>query len=249
MNDAFVCLYLTSPRGLPTKYQMKRAIIIMAKVPVAGAVKTRLQPFLSPDECAELARAFLHDAVAKAKSVCENVILAYSPADRKNVLDETLRRENTLVAQTGATLGDRMTNAFEFAFAQKSDAVVMIGTDSPTVHAEYIEQAFDFLEINSDIVLGKTADGGFYLIGTQQKIHSELFKNVAWSSAAVFRQMIANAERLKLRWRAVPAWYDVDTPDDFTFLRDEISRDEQARKRAPATFEWLESNAKLRDAD
>lgn len=221
----------------------------MAKVPVAGTVKTRLQPFLSPIECAELARAFLRDTAAKAKIVCENVILAYAPADRKNVFDVTLRRANTLVAQTGATLGDRMTNAFEFAFARKSDAVVMIGTDSPTVPAEHIERAFEFLESDSEIVLGKTADGGFYLIGARGKIHSQLFERVEWSSAAVFRQTIANAERLKLRWRAVPAWYDVDTPDDLTFLRDELFRDERARRHAPATFQWFERNAKLRDAD
>jgi len=224
---------------------MKRAIIIMAKVPLAGTVKTRLQPFLPPEKCAELAAAFLQDAERKAKSVCENTILSYAPADQRNVLENILRYENIIVEQTGATLGERMSNAFEFAFAHDSDAVVMIGTDSPTFSADFIEQAFESLETNADLVLGKAKDGGFYLIGLRRKNRSELFENVAWSSAAVFAQTIANAARLGLRWREIPAWYDVDTPDDFLFLRDEMLNDAQSQKSAPATHQWLRRNANL----
>ena len=221
----------------------------MAKVPVAGAVKTRLEPFLSPEKCAELAAAFLQDAEIKAKSICENTILAYTPGDRKNVLENTLRREHKFVEQTGATLGERMANAFGFAFVRRSGAVVMIGTDSPTLPAEFIERAFEILETDSDLVLGKAKDGGFYLIGLRRKIHSELFANVEWSSAAVFEQTKKNAEQLKLRLREVPVWYDVDTPDDLLFLRDETAGDEKARQCAPATFSWLKRNAKLFEAE
>ncbi len=175
----------------------------MAKVPVAGAVKTRLEPFLSPEKCAELAAAFLQDAENKAKTVCENTILAYAPADEKNVLENALRRENTLVEQIGATLRERMANAFECAFVRRSGAVVMISTDSPTLPAEFIERAFEILEADSDLVLGKAKNGGFYLIGGRE-IHSELFANVEWSSAAVFEQTKKNAEQLNLRWRETP---------------------------------------------
>lgn len=246
-EDEFVYLYLVFPCDF-LKPQMKRAVIIMAKVPIAGAVKTRLEPFLSPEKCAELAAAFLQDAEIKAKSICENTILAYTPGDRKNVLENTLRREHKFVEQTGATLGERMANAFEFAFARCSGAVVMIGTDSPSFPAEFVERAFELLEIDSDLVLGKAKDGGFYLIGGRE-IHSELFANVEWSSAAVFEQTKKNAERLKLRWREIPVWYDVDTPDDLLFLRDEMAGDEQARQCAPATFSWLKRNARLFKAE
>ena len=75
---------------------MKRAIIIMAKVPSAGNVKTRLQPFLSSDECAALSKAFLQDAVKKAKTVCENVILAYSPPAEINALKKFLPSQNII---------------------------------------------------------------------------------------------------------------------------------------------------------
>ncbi len=216
---------------------MKRAIIIMAKVPVSGTVKTRLQPFLSPDECAALAAAFLRDAENKAKTVCENTILAYSPASERAILENILQSENTFLEQTGADLGARMANAFEFAFAREKDStVVMIGTDSPTFPAEFIKRAFEFLEKDADAVLGKSADGGFYLIGLR-RFAPRLFDNIAWSVSTVYEQMTANLSRLKFdNLRLVPDWYDVDTPDDFLLLRGEIFKDEEAKKRAPQTY-------------
>ncbi len=224
---------------------MERAIIIMAKVPVARTVKTRLQPFLTPEQCAELAAAFLQDAENKAKKACEKIILAYSPAAKRSLLENILQTENTLVEQKGDDLGERMSNAFEFAFAQGSDAVVMIGTDSPTFPAEFIEQAFVSLETNSDLVLGRAADGGFYLIGLR-KFVPRLFDHVAWSTNSVYEQTVKNAERLGLgKLSVLPESYDVDTPDDFFVLRDEMLVDSEIQKRAPATYQWLLSNPEL----
>ena len=216
----------------------------MAKVPFAGTVKTRLQTFLSPEKCAELAWAFLRDAETKAKIVCENTILAYAPADRKNVLENIFRDETTFVEQIGATLGERMANAFEFAFGLDSDAVLMIGTDSPTVPAASLEQAFELLEATADVVLGKSADGGFYAIGLR-KNQSRLFENVAWSSERVFRQTARNAARLKLRLAQIPESFDVDEPPDLILLRREMLADENARRHAQQTYEWLRSNSNL----
>ena len=224
---------------------MKRAIIVMAKVPVAGTVKTRLESLLASEQCAELAKAFLQDAEKKAKTVCENTILAYSPADQRNVLENILQSENTLLEQRGANLGERMSNAFEFAFAQDSDAVVMIGTDSPTFPAEFIEQAFSALENDSGIVLGKTVDGGFYLIGLR-KFVPHLFEDVAWSSDSVHERTVKNAGTLGLaRLFALPERYDVDTPSDFFVLRVEMLADEEIQKRAPVTYQWLLSHPEL----
>ena len=214
---------------------MKRTIIIMAKVPSAGNVKTRLQPFLSPDECAALSKAFLQDAVNKAKTVCENVILAYSPPAEINALKNILPSQNTFIEQTGRDLGEKMFNAFKFVFEQKTDAVVMIGTDSPTFPIDYIEQAFEFLETNSDVVLGKTEDGGFYLIGLR-KLPERIFENVAWSSPETFEQIFENIHRLKLHLREVPSWYDVDEREDFEKLQAEILHNKNAQRRAPETY-------------
>lgn len=210
----------------------------MAKVPTPGIVKTRLQPFLSPNECAALAGTFLQDTVSKARSVCENVILAYSPPGKINALRKFLPAQSIYIEQTGRDLGKRMFNAFEFAFGQKSDSVVMIGTDSPTFPADFIKEAFEFLETKADAVLGKSADGGFYLLGLRKSC-KEIFADVRWSSPQTFEQIFENMRRLNFQLRQIPLWYDIDEKKDFEKLRAEISADENARRYAPETYTLL----------
>ena len=214
---------------------MRRAIIIMTKIPSAGNVKMRLQPFLSAGECAALSEAFLLDAVTKAKTVCDNAILAYSPPEKIDDLRRITPAQSVFLEQTGKDLGEKMSNAFEFAFAQKMDSVVMIGTDSPTFPADYIEQAFEFLEMETDTVLGKSEDGGFYLLGLR-KPEREIFKNVLWSSPETFEQLYKNIKNLNLHLREVPSWYDVDEKMDFETLQNEILYSSNAQRRAPETY-------------
>ncbi len=221
---------------------MKRAIIIMAKVPTAGQVKTRLQPHLSPEQCAALAAAFLQDTVNKAKTVCEKTILAYSPPEETNALRRILPSQSIFLEQTGKDLGEKMFNAFKFAFEQDSDSVVMIGTDSPTFPADFIEQAFAFLDIETDAVLGKTEDGGFYLIGLRV-LRKEIFETVTWSSPKTFEQVYRNIMNLNLHLRETPGWYDVDEKNDLEILREELLHNENARRRAPETFGYLTDSA------
>lgn len=211
---------------------MKRAIIIMAKVPEAGKVKTRLQPFLTPEQSAELADCLLQDTINKAKALENKLIIAYSPPERRDYFDSF--HNLNLVAQNGNDLGDRMFNAFEFAFRENSDSVVMIGTDSPTFPPEFIEKAFDYLAKN-DAVLGKTEDGGFYLIGLR-KLDKRIFENVEWSSEKTFEQTKNNLEKTGFSLAELPVWYDVDEPKDLERLRE----DELLQQFAPKTFEWIE---------
>lgn len=225
---------------------MKRAIIIMAKVPAAGAVKTRLQAVLSPEKCAALAEAFLHDTIKKSQSVCKNIILAYSPASESKVLKEIAAPEIRLIEQKGDDLGARMTNAFAAAFAESSP-VLMIGTDSPTFPASYLTDAFTALENESEIVLGKAADGGFYLIGLSAP-QPEIFDGIEWSTPRVFEQILQNIKAAGIEnTKLVPAHYDVDTPDDFTLLTDELRRDQNSQKTAEKTYQWLKTNGLLKN--
>lgn len=210
----------------------------MTKVPVAGNVKTRLQPFLSPDECAALAEAFLRDAASKAQTICENIIVAFDPPREIEKLKRMLPDRFVFAAQTGDDLGARMFNAFDFAFRNDSNSVVMIGTDSPTFPADFIEQAFEFLETDLDAVLGRTADGGFYLIGLRV-LREEIFANVRWSSPQTFEQTRENIFNLNLRFGETPEWFDVDVPSDFERVRKEFLTDDKARRHAPETFELL----------
>ncbi|MCD9186007.1 MAG: TIGR04282 family arsenosugar biosynthesis glycosyltransferase [Pyrinomonadaceae bacterium] len=217
---------------------MKRATIIMAKVPRAGNVKTRLQPFLSAEQCVLLSEAFLEDAINKAKGISEKLIIAFSPADERAYFDKFGDENLILTEQKGSDLGERMCNAFQFALSQNSDSAVMIGTDSPTFPADYIEQAFEFLELETDAVLGKTADGGFYLIGLR-KLNKEIFENVAWSSGKTFEQTYRNIMKSDLHLREVPSWFDVDEKDDLLKLDEQFIFSRNAVRRAPKTFETL----------
>jgi len=209
----------------------------MTKVPQAGKVKTRLQPFLTVQQSAEISVCFLQDTEAKAKTVTQKLIIAFSPIEKKNLLTDILQTEPILVEQKGENLGERMFHAFEFAFLNDSDAVVMIGTDSPTVPAEFIKRAFAFLETKADAVLGKTKDGGFYLIGLR-KLDERIFENVEWSSPKTFEQTRRNIENLNLSLSEIPVWYDVDTPEDLKILKKELMGNPQL---APKTAEFLDS--------
>jgi len=222
---------------------MKKTIVIMTKVPQAGKVKTRLQPYLTARQSAEISVCFLQDTEAKAKTVTQNLIIAFSPIEMKNLLIDILQTEPILVEQKGENLGERMFHAFEFAFSCDSDAVVMIGTDSPTFPAKFIEQAFMFLETQSNAVLGKTEDGGFYLIGLR-KSDKRIFENVEWSSPKSFEQTKQNIENLNLKLREIPVWYDVDTSEDLERLEKELAENSQFAPKTSEFFRQFEVTAK-----
>lgn len=224
---------------------MNRVIIIMAKVPRAGNVKTRLRPILSTSERRTLAEAFLSDTIYKAFEKCNALIVAYSPTNEESYFSRFDLENLLLSGQKGTDLGEKMSNAFDFAFRRFAGAsVIMIGTDSPTFPSEFLEKAFTALESTAEIVLGKTADGGFYLIGLK-KNHRRLFKNVEWSTSGVYERMIRNIAELNLRLQSVPEWYDVDMPEDLLQLQKDIRANESSRKDAPQTFKWLLANEKI----
>lgn len=214
---------------------MEHSIIIMAKVPRAGNVKTRLQPFLSPEQCAEISEAFLEDAINKAQNAADELIIAFSPPSERDYFTK-FENKFRFVEQKGANLGEKMFNAFQFAFLNNSDAVVMIGTDSPTFPPEFITQAFNRLE-KSDAVLGKTKDGGFYLIGLRG-LRKEIFENIGWSSAETFEQTARNIENLGWLLALLPVWYDVDFPEDLELLKKDLAENSII---APKSFEWLKN--------
>lgn len=219
---------------------MKRAVIIMAKIPRAGNVKTRLQPRLTPAQSADFAACLLADAIKKVKSPQTRLVIAFAPAAEREYFNGFSLPEAIFTEQKGSDLGEKMFNAFDFAFRRGANSAVIIGTDSPTFPADFIERAFADLE-KSDAVLGKTADGGFYLLGLK-KSNKAIFKSVEWSSEKTFRQTMENILRLNLELKEIPEWYDVDEPPDLERLQREFARNAVSRSIAPRTFEWMRAN-------
>jgi hypothetical protein len=180
----------------------------------------------------------LRDTINKAKLSENQLILAYSPASKRDYFKRFAAEIESFVEQKGNDLGEKMLSAFEFAFSRKTDAAVMIGTDSPTFPVDFIEQAFEFLETNSDAVLGRAEDGGFYLIGLRTP-NEGIFERVRWSSAKTFDEVRANILKLGWHLRELPLWYDVDEEKDLKQLRNEFLHNKNAQKMAPFTSEWI----------
>jgi rSAM/selenodomain-associated transferase 1 len=219
---------------------MRPVCIVMVKAPRAGAVKTRLTPPLSGAQAAALAACFAQDTAAAVRRVVPEVIVAYDPPDGRGQLQDLLADDKLLwLEQRGDGLGERLTAAAARAAALGRGPVVIVGTDSPTMPPTFVERAFASLSSGeSDVALGPTEDGGYYLVGLREPFGG-LFRNVEWSTPRAYAQTAENVARAGLRLLELPRWYDVDTPADLLRLRDEMLTDEAARGRAPATREWL----------
>ena len=97
---------------------------------------------------------------------------------------------------------------------------MLIGSDSPTLPVEYVESAFRLLR-ESDVVLGPTEDGGYYLVGASRNAVG-IFQNIEWSTSRVWEQTVARLHELQLSYQSLPQWYDVDELADLVRLRDEL---------------------------
>jgi rSAM/selenodomain-associated transferase 1 len=202
--------------GEPAEYVV--GLAVMAKAPRVGAVKTRLCPPLRATEAAELARGFLLDAVARVARVAGvRPIVAYAPAEARAEF-ETVAPGLTLIAQRGADLGERQEGLVEDVLGLGHQAVLVIGTDSPTLPPEFLDEAVALVMAPEvDVVLGPAEDGGYYLIGLRAPCPA-LFENMPWSTPAVLSLTLARARRLGLRVACLPTWFDVDTGADLERL-------------------------------
>ena len=234
------------------------AVVIMCKAPRAGEAKTRLAPLVSAGGAAAVAACFFADVAASACTSARELVVAYAPADGRAALEEILRGRGVgaglragaprWVEQRGTDLGARLASAVGHAFGLGLGPVLVLGADSPTLPPSFVARALDALaRAEADVALGPVDDGGYYLVGLRRPA-PELFRGVAWSTPRAYAQTAANAARLGLRLLELPRWYDVDTPADLLRLRAELSADEDARRRAPATHAWLERMDKSRES-
>jgi rSAM/selenodomain-associated transferase 1 len=212
----------TTPHSSPlTPHQT--ALVIFAKAPIPGQVKTRLCPPLTPDEAATLHGSFILDtlertkvAVAKFKLPIDRY-LACAPSTTHvffKIMEE--RQGVKLIDQVGDDLGARMNQAFRTLFAQGYRQVLLIGTDVPTLPLDHFKQALTALE-NHDLVLGPALDGGYYLI-CLKRMTPELFVDIPWSTDQVLRLTQENAAAINLKVSLIQPWRDVDTLADLEAL-------------------------------
>jgi uncharacterized protein len=206
------------------------SLIIFAKSPRLGTVKTRLQSEHPARFVRQLYIALLRDTLTMARHVpgVRRRVIAFTPRDGEALLRRTLGAQAKgfeFVPQYGHDLGERMANAFEQSFREGATRTVIIGTDSPSLPTRLVEEAFAALRRN-DLVLGPSTDGGYYLIGVRSQksgVSMQLLSGVEWSTERVLQQTITNARRAKLKIYLLDPWYDVDTEASLRFLQAHLS--------------------------
>ena len=194
---------------------MKSSLTIFAKRPVAGRVKTRLTPPLSPEEAAELYSRMLQDTLAKAGEIAADLhCLFYDDEPQALPFFQQAAPGFQLAPQKGANLGERMANAFASQFSHGIDVAAIIGSDSPHLPAPLISEAIDRLQRPEiDVVFGPSTDGGYYLVA-MKRLHHELFREIPWSTGEVLRISLERAAREGIRVYLLRQWHDVDTAED-----------------------------------
>ena len=203
----------------------RTALVIFAKAPVPGRVKTRLCPPLTADEAATIHGTFVLDTLERTKAAVTKLklhadrYLACAPSSSLaffRILEE--RQAVSLIEQEGEDLGARMNRACETLFQRGYQQVLIVGTDVPSLPLDYYRQALDQLE-RHDVVVGPALDGGYYMIGLK-KLLPALFQGIPWSTDRVLTMTREKAVGMGLRVALLPEWRDVDTIEDLRVLID-----------------------------
>jgi rSAM/selenodomain-associated transferase 1 len=209
-------------------------LLVFAKPPAPGAVKTRLTALVTPQEAARLYAAMLADALEQyaALEVPDlEVRLCWGRMPQPGDLDVPVPGGVTVREQRGEGLGERMAHAFVEAFAEGAERVVIVGTDHPTLPSAFVEHAFAVLDAPLSVCIGPAGDGGFYLLGMND-FSPDLFDGMTYSHARVFDETMERVALVGREATVLPLWYDVDTPAALCRLARDLA---ESPAVAPAT--------------
>lgn len=206
----------------------ENALLIFAKEPVAGKVKTRMHPDLSLEEAAKLYDCMLNDLYNKLHDLKNtDVIIYFAPIGSREYFQKLNYSNKLLMPQSKGDLGEKLANSFAETFRKGYKRILVIGSDCLTLTKNEIYDYFDSLLIN-DALIGPTADGGYYILGLNN-FHRQAFENVNWSTESVFKDTIKKFKELNLKYFVSKSNYDIDTIYDLKkFINEEISDSESS---------------------
>jgi rSAM/selenodomain-associated transferase 1 len=179
-------------------------VLVLAKHPTPGAVKTRLAAVIGAEAACRLHHAFVVDLAARLANTGLPVTWAFWPPDAPFA---TLVAPAPCVPQVAGDLGERLDAAIRQCFERRPLPVIALGADSPQLDLGCLQEAAVALADGADVVLGPALDGGYYLIGLRAP-DSRLFTGIPWGSAAVFEATLASAGNRRVR--LLPPTFDVD---------------------------------------
>ncbi len=209
-------------------------LVLMAKAPRPGRVKTRLAQSLPVEAVTELYRCLLDDTMALARSLSAVETAILCPASDVEELTLLAHGAMDVVAQKGEGLVAGLTSVFAHFAATGRQRVIAFNSDSPHLPASILQIAFETLH-GHDLVVGPTEDGGYYLVGAKAA-HPGLFENDGMGTKNALGALLARARALHLSVGFTIPFYDVDVAGDLTRLAEEL---QLAPARAPRTAAWL----------
>jgi rSAM/selenodomain-associated transferase 1 len=188
----------------------KPSLILFAKVPIAGKVKTRLQSHLSPQQCAEVAKILLEESLKKATQAWRGqVILSVAQVGDDDLSHPFIQQlqakyDCKLTVQPDGDLGQRMAETF----ALMDSPCVIMGCDVPHLDSAILNKAYQSLQ-QGESIIGPSEDGGYYLIGLQECRRS-LFEGIKWGGETVFSETLRRAKKDQLNIELLEQTYDID---------------------------------------
>ncbi|MDM8537304.1 TIGR04282 family arsenosugar biosynthesis glycosyltransferase, partial [Desulfobacterales bacterium HSG17] len=163
-----------------------KCVLVFLKSPVMGKVKTRLAKHIGDRQAVKLYKHFVADTLKMLENGTHSIIICYYPFNAEKEISEWIGNKYPLWPQKGDTLGKKMLHAFDRAFKQGFEQVILIGTDTPDLPETIIKKGFNALGEN-DAVIGPSVDGGYYLIGfNTETFLPQAFENITWSTEKVF---------------------------------------------------------------
>ena len=211
-----------------------RVLVIMAKAPRPGAVKTRLAPSLSPEAVTAFYCCLLDDTLALARSLSDVEVAIMCPDSDVHELAGVAGQGARVVAQQGEGLAAGLTSVFAQFAAGNQRRVIAFNSDSPHLPRSVLEDSFETLGAH-DVVVGPTHDGGYYLVGAKAS-HPTLFEGDGLGTSSALERLLSQARALELCVGFADPFYDIDVADDLTRLAAELRL---APARAPRTAQWL----------
>ncbi len=216
-------------------------VLLFIKAPFKGQVKSRLAATMGEEAALGLYKNFTLDIIDALSASGYPFRLCFYPPDAEEAITKWLIGLPT-VPQEGNDLGERMELAFKKIFSEGFTSAILIGSDIPDLTPTVFHEALESLKKN-DAVIGPAADGGYYLIGFNQKSFlPRIFRGIPWSTGTVFRETMDILDKSSLRVHLLPQWKDVDTLED---LKAFFDRNRDAGFDKSKTMTYLINNKLL----
>jgi rSAM/selenodomain-associated transferase 1 len=209
----------------PTIPPHPKRLLVFARLPELGRVKTRLAAEIGDAEALAVYESMLRDTLTSVGASRDDLEIEVMWAPTEAANGQSLRNafgDYALSMQAGETLGDRLAIAFsERFFFHRTQTIVAIGVDDPTLPRELIDHAFELLE-SCDWVFGPAVDGGYYLVGCRgAAFDSDAFAGIEWGTSTVLQATMTKIRGWQRNVAVLPERRDIDTVEDLRWYQSE----------------------------